>query len=149
MVVKRSLYIFDLDGTLALIDHRLGKHVHHPEAIARCGKDTPNAPVVRIMQSLLYSGHECWIWSGRSDLVQEMTERWIRLHVLIGHYRIKMRMRPADDYRPDEVLKEEWLHSLAQLDRERLQGIFDDRNKVVAMWRRNGVPCFQVAEGDF
>ena len=27
--------------------------------------------------------------------------------------------------------------------------VYDDRDKVVAMWRRNGVACFQVAEGDF
>jgi len=26
---------------------------------------------------------------------------------------------------------------------------FDDRNRVVATWRANGVPCAQVAEGDF
>ncbi|WP_457852111.1 phosphatase domain-containing protein [Mycolicibacterium conceptionense] len=28
-------------------------------------------------------------------------------------------------------------------------GIFDDRNRVVDMWRRLGLACFQVAEGDF
>ena len=27
--------------------------------------------------------------------------------------------------------------------------IFDDRNKVVKMWRELGLPVFQVAEGDF
>ena len=26
---------------------------------------------------------------------------------------------------------------------------FDDRDRVVAMWREEGVPCFQVAPGDF
>jgi hypothetical protein len=30
-----------------------------------------------------------------------------------------------------------------------LMAVFDDRDKVVAMWRRNGVACFQVAEGNF
>jgi hypothetical protein len=27
--------------------------------------------------------------------------------------------------------------------------IFDDRDKVVKMWRSNGIACFQVAPGDF
>ena len=25
----------------------------------------------------------------------------------------------------------------------------DDRNQVVDMWRENGIPCFQAAEGNF
>ena len=28
-------------------------------------------------------------------------------------------------------------------------GIFDDRQQVVDMWRKMGLTCFQVAEGDF
>jgi hypothetical protein len=35
------------------------------------------------------------------------------------------------------------------IDRERLVGAFDDRQRVVDMWRRNGITCFQVAPGDF
>lgn len=31
----------------------------------------------------------------------------------------------------------------------RLVMTFDDRDRVVAMWRRNGVVCAQVAPGDF
>jgi hypothetical protein len=27
--------------------------------------------------------------------------------------------------------------------------VFDDRDKVVKMWRENGINCFQVAPGDF
>ena len=27
--------------------------------------------------------------------------------------------------------------------------VYDDRNKVVAMWREEGIQCFQVALGDF
>jgi hypothetical protein len=26
---------------------------------------------------------------------------------------------------------------------------FDDRSQVVKMWRKRGVPCAQVADGDF
>jgi len=27
--------------------------------------------------------------------------------------------------------------------------VFDDRDQVVEMWRANGIPCFQVAPGNF
>ena len=33
--------------------------------------------------------------------------------------------------------------------RERVLCAYDDRDKVVAAWRAAGVPCFQVAPGDF
>lgn len=35
------------------------------------------------------------------------------------------------------------------LPRERIAMVFDDRDKVVAMWRRQGLTCLQVAPGDF
>jgi hypothetical protein len=50
----------------------------------------------------------------------------------------------------DDSLKEMWLDE--EFPGERIQEIecvFDDRDKVVAMWRRRGIPCFQVAPGDF
>lgn len=50
---------------------------------------------------------------------------------------------------PDEKLKRLWLNEMSQADRSRLTAVFDDRDKVVAMWREAGVPCFQVAPGEF
>ena len=32
---------------------------------------------------------------------------------------------------------------------QRLVAVFDDRDRVVAMWSAAGVPCFQVAAGEF
>ena len=32
---------------------------------------------------------------------------------------------------------------------KRIVATFDDRNRVVAMWRDAGIPCFQVAPGEF
>jgi hypothetical protein len=48
----------------------------------------------------------------------------------------------------DDILKEEWLNQEFP-DKQNLLCVYDDRDKVVAMWRRNGIPCFQVAPGDF
>jgi len=34
-------------------------------------------------------------------------------------------------------------------DKSRLVAVFDDRDRVVKMWRDVGVTCFQVADGEF
>lgn len=145
----KPLYIFDLDGTLALIEHRRhfveGDKKDWPAFFAACVDDKPNFPVIGVMHALENSGAEIRIWSGRSDEVRGLTEKWLKnfdcLHPLT--------MRKAGDHQPDEKLKADWLDSMLPEDRERLRVIFDDRDRVVAMWRSKGVTCFQVAPGDF
>jgi hypothetical protein len=158
------LYIFDLDGTLALIDHR--RHLVEtaspdwPAFYAACVDDQPNVPVIRTLQALRRSGAEVWIWSGRSDEVKSQTVEWLCKHGCFGSrtYTLpvwpfgapeRFRMRAAGDYTPDEVLKRQWLHALDPPEFQRLTAVFDDRDKVVKMWRDAGVPCFQVAPGAF
>lgn len=158
------LYIFDLDGTLALIEHR--RHfVEGPQKdwrafFAACVDDKPNAPVIRTLQALRKAGAECWIWSGRSDEVRQQTVEWLCKHGCFGHPVTtlpwwpfaapeRFRMRPAGDYTPDDELKRRWLDEMEPPEFSRLVAVFDDRDKVVAMWRSLGVPCFQVAPGEF
>ncbi len=157
--MSRPLYIFDLDGTLALIEHR--RHLVEGETkdwrafFAACVNDAPNLPVIRTFQSLREAGAECWVWSGRSDEVRAQTESWLRRHDVWPRNRFwpgapeAFQMRDAGDHTPDELLKFGWLADLEPPERNRLTAVFDDRDKVVAMWRAAGVPCFQVAPGAF
>ena len=144
------LYIFDLDGTLALIEHRRhfveGSVKDWPSFFAACVHDEPNQPVIAVLRSLVPSGAEVRCWSGRSDEVRQQTEDWIDRHVCVC---LPVTMRAAGDHQPDEKLKAGWLAELPGPDRLRLIAIFDDRDRVVAMWRDRGVTCFQVAPGDF
>ena len=63
-------------------------------------------------------------------------------------------MRGPGDYRPDEIFKRDILEFLRQDD---ILGqdpdiVYDDRNKVVDMWKANGINCIQVVtrqEGNF
>ena len=57
-------------------------------------------------------------------------------------------MRKAGDFRDDDIIKVELLHELAE-DKFKPIMAFDDRNRVVKAWRAAGIPCAQVAEGDF
>lgn len=141
-----ELIVFDLDGTLALTHHRnhliQGNKKDWRGFYASCIDDEPHKPVITMFQALKAQGYRVEIWSGRSDEVRPQTEEWL------AQYGIKpdhLRMRAQDDFTPDQILKESWLleNPLRPLI------IFDDRDKVVAMWRQHGITCCQVAEGNF
>jgi hypothetical protein len=61
---------------------------------------------------------------------------------------IRLVMRKDGDYTPAEVLKRSWLQD-GTIDKSRVACVFDDRDKVVGMWREEGLACFQVAPGGF
>lgn len=58
----KLLYIFELDGALALIDHRpkFSMDARDPNRwrkfYAACDKDEPNAPVIATMERLRHEG---------------------------------------------------------------------------------------------
>ena len=158
------IYIFDLDGTLALIDHRRhyveGGRKDWDAFHAACVDDVPNTPAIGVLNALRKAGAECWIWSGRDDSVRVQTVEWLQRNGCFGSPRSvlwawpfmavdRFRMRPHGDHQPDVKLKRGWLHAMDPADRARLQAVFDDRARLVKMWREEGVPCFQVAEGEF
>ncbi|AXQ69208.1 ATPase [Caulobacter phage CcrBL9] len=141
-------YIFDFDGTIAWIDHR--RHLvamkKWDEFFQACDRDEPVHAVLNVMKDLIRAGHRVEIWSGRSDIVFEKSAVWLEAE---GIDRIHLkRMRVEGDNTPDEKLKLSWLLEERALGNEP-DAIFDDRQKVVDMWRANGVACFQVAPGDF
>jgi FMN phosphatase YigB (HAD superfamily) len=160
MQTNKPLYIFDLDGTLCDCHHRL----HHIEKEEKnwndfykaCRVDVANKSVLAVLDSLIKSNVEIWFWTGRSDICVEETIEWLE-DVLPEKFFIQgnielnknLRMRKDGDWRKDYEIKESWLLSLSENDRNRLFGVFEDRKSVVDMWRKNNVFCFQVAEGDF
>lgn len=154
---RRALYIFDLDGTLALIGHR--RHILDREDskkwrdfYAACDKDKPNAPVIATLERLRWTGAEVWIFSGRSDEVRDKTVAWLADHTSFLTHELEgpmLQMRAEGDYTADDELKRSWLRSMLTEDRRRLVAAFDDRDRAVKMWRDEGVTCFQVAEGEF
>lgn len=154
--MTKPLYIFDLDGTLADNKHRehFLANKDDPDRwrrfFAACGQDDPVRPVISTMTALLMTS-EVWVWSGRSAEVREITEAWLSLHTVLMSWELRrvLRMRDEGDFTPDDTLKRSWLHEMSATDRVRLVAVFDDRQKVVDMWRSEGVACFQVAPGDF
>ena len=148
--------IFDLDGTLALIDDRRkistkpnGKIdwdiFFNPKNI---DLDKPNLPVIQVLKMFKQQGFRIVILSGRLKTTKDATKRWL---VLNGVPFDVLKMRPDNNsfkFTPDDELKQWWLDTLFS-DTSEIFAVFDDRQKVVDMWRRNGLTCFQVADGNF
>jgi hypothetical protein len=147
----KPVAVFDLDGTLADITHRRGL-VEGPNKdweafFSQCDQDRPNKPVIEMAQRLAMS-HEIHVVSARREKETAVTKTWMQDQGI--PYSALWMLRPdegEDKYTPDVELKQQWFDQFAN--RGRIAYVFDDRDKVVAMWRRNGLTCFQVAEGNF
>lgn len=154
--------IFDLDGTLCDIMHRVhyvrGEHKNYNAFFRACVDDKPIDDVIDCLRSHIRAGDNVEIWSGRSDMVREESEKWLNLHIgrcfyhdgdFIWAAQLLRRMRPAHDFQPDDQLKLKWLYDEIDRTGRPPDMIYDDRQRVVDMWRANGVTCAQVAPGDF
>jgi hypothetical protein len=142
--------LFDLDGTLASIDHRRplldGNKPNWQSFNSKIGDDSPNSPVVELYRTLWDSKkYQLILVSGRSEEYRKVTETWLTWN-LIPFSRLLMRQR--NDFRPDVEIKEEILHRILAEGKEILF-VVDDRSSVVAMWRKNNITCLQCAEGNF
>lgn len=134
------LVLVDIDGTLALRNGR------NPFDWERVHTDQPNMPVVNCVRALSNQGHEIVFVTGREELLRESTMGWIQEHLGISG---RLLMRVTGDYRPDVVVKSEFIEQEAINPKDVLL-VFDDRESVVKMWREKfGLVCFQVAEGNF
>lgn len=120
-----------------------------PAFYAACVADEPNWPVIATMNTLLRAGADVRIWSGRSSEVMNQTLTWLHRFFEVDADEVQLCMRVEGDFTADDVLKAGWLDDLNEYDRKRLVAVFDDRQKVVDMWRAKGVACFQVAPGEF
>lgn len=134
-------WLVDVDGTLALHPHR------NPYDWRKADADLPNMPVVTAVQALAAHSSVSAIIaiSGRHEQARELTTRWLETQAVPY---TELLMRPDGDDRADEVIKEELFRTRIQ-PRYFTAGVIDDRDRVVKMWRRLGLVCFQVAEGDF
>lgn len=144
-----KLVLFDIDGTLADIDHR--RHLvdgDDPDWRAffdSMGSDSVNAPVAELYRTIWNSPNfECVLVTGRPEDHRPVTEQWLTWNEIPFE---RLIMRKAKDNRKDAIVKEEILCELIR-DGAEIAFVVDDRQSVVDMWRRNGITCFQCAVYD-
>ncbi len=107
-----------------------------------CENDEPLYQTIGVFKMLSHCEAPIEIWSGRCESVRSKTEYWINNHVTPLQWNSwRLRMRPIGDYTPDEHLKERWLDE-AIAEGKTIDFVFDDRPKVVRLWRRRGIFVF-------
>lgn len=143
---RKPVILFDIDGTVANLAHRLhfitnGKN-DWASFNAEIPKDTPIEQTIflnNVLKQALVPAFDIIFASGRSEDERSMTEAWLSKHKV---YWKKLYMRPSGDFRADYIIKREIL------DQIRADGyepfiVIDDRQTVVDMWRANGLFVLQ------
>ena len=145
------LVVFDIDGTLANIEHRLdyvrSKPKNWKAFDAGIPNDKVNEPVAKVFYAMVAEGNTIVLASGRNERTREATEKWLYENSFFG-FDIKLYMRKADDFRNDSIVKREMLDEIIADYGKKPDMVFDDRPRVVNMWRDAGIFVFDVYQGE-
>jgi predicted kinase len=145
--------IFDIDGTLADVKHRL----HYLENgkdwngfFSQMHDDPVIEPVAELAR-LLYAGisngikqpfdYAILIVSARPDDYRFETGKWLNANHIPFQ---KLYMRKSGDFRRDDIVKAEILQQILDDGYEPFL-VVDDRPMVVDMWRSHGITTLQCA----
>jgi len=152
---KGKYVIVDVDGTLADITDRLelaqkaktsnDKRMNwtvflDPNIMLKF--DKPNHDVISLVNLLRASGAKIIITSARNEIHRTVTEKQLEAW---GVKYEKLFLRADGDFRGDEIVKQEILQKIRSEGYEPVLAI-DDRQKVVDMWWKNGITCWQVRQ---
>lgn len=154
---KKKALVIDLDGTLCNIEHRLHLIDMAPGREDRPIKDWDTffermdqdkmhhwcAEIIR----RFYPDYEIVFCTGRSEPYRAKTELWIKTNLPeIEHYHLFM--RPGDDHRSDNLVKEDLYMAYIEPQFETLF-VLDDRLRLAKMWRKLGLVCLHCHDGEF
>ena len=140
-VAASQVVLCDIDGTIAL---RRGRSPYDQSKVLEDAFD----PRMNFLLSSLSEKFQIIFLSGRQDTKQcrDDTEKWLKDN--LGLSEVTLIMRSEGDFRSDDVVKKE-LYQKYIKDKYNVVCVFDDRDKVVRMWRNLGLLCCQVYYGNF
>lgn len=134
-----NAYIVDTDGTMA---NHLG--IRNPYDTSRYHLDTLHENVARTIWNLEMT-HSIIGVSGRKEKFRQVTLDWWRSQARIQPD--EFYFRKDDDDRSDDVVKAEIYEDHIR-GRYNIIGVFDDRGRVLRMWRAKGFTTFAVGDTD-
>lgn len=142
-------YIVDIDNTIANNEHRI-KYLHQTPKDwkawhANSMSDTPYWEIIELLNMAVDNGIKIVLCTGRDEFCREDTIEWLNIHNI---YYDELFMRPEGDRRNDADVKRELLTQIRELGYNPVL-VFEDRDRVVEMWREEGLRCLQVAPGNF
>jgi phosphoglycolate phosphatase-like HAD superfamily hydrolase len=149
-MIKKQTIIFDVDGTIADVEHR--RHfVSQKPADWKSFRnstvfDTPVQWVCDIAKRFIAQGDNVAFFSARNESERSITEKQISEWIGEGHQGLFL--RPDGDFRRDDEFKSDLADKFEEVG-GKIDIVFDDRNQVVEMWRQRGTTVVQVADGDF
>ena len=138
MTEERPVAVFDVDGVVADVRHRL----HHlsrrpknwPGFFAAAGRDPALDIGVQLAREYAEGHRLVWL-TGRPEHLRPVTERWLATH---GLPVAELLMRPAHDRRPARHFKADQLASLGGTGQVAV--VVDDDPEVVAYLGEKGWP---------
>jgi hypothetical protein len=139
----RAIAVFDIDGVVADVRHRLHYVESRPKRWAKffaaAGEDPLLAEGAALLRSMLET-HDVRYLTGRPERLRAVTQGWLAAYGLPSS---PVAMRPDHDRRPSRIFK-----------RERLRGwmaegpgialVVDDDPQVTSMVRELGLPVLQA-----
>lgn len=147
-MITKDTIVVDLDGTLSDGSARYylvkGKHRDYDAFHKRLREDPPNQWCVALIRALVNGGRglRVVLVSARPESAMADTTLWLAEHLGDEFYDALFLLRRDGDSTPDQELKRAWLRAYGK---ERVLFTVDDRQKVVDMWREEGLTCLQCA----
>ena len=134
----RPIAVFDIDGVLADVRHRLHHLQTRPQhwnAFFLAADRDPLLDEGAARLRAAQAEHDVVYLTGRPERNRALTRRWLAAHELPTE---PLHMRPDDDYRPARWVKRETLRRLAAT--RTIASVLDDDPAVVAVLEADGWP---------
>lgn len=150
---KPKAIIVDIDGTIALRDGR------SPFDYDKAYNDKADHRMAHLLKNLIDEcEYKVFFVTGREDIgdCRRITTSWLNDNIYsqvwynmgIPRDNWVLLMRAEGDHRSDDIVKKE-IYEKSIAPWHDVVAVFDDRDKVVKMWRDLGLLCCQVYYGDF
>jgi hypothetical protein len=136
--MTQPIAVFDVDGVVADVRHRLHHVARQPKNWARFFASAGRDPVLDEGVALAreYAAEHRIVWlTGRPEHLRRITEDWLRRHDLPAG---TLLMRPSHDRRPSMRFKTDQLRALGGTGR--IAVVVDDDPAVVAKLTEDGWP---------
>jgi FMN phosphatase YigB (HAD superfamily) len=149
MTRRNEAFIFDLDGTLADCEHRRHWIATKPKNWKAFFAGIPNDPVIEWVATVARRTFErgeidVVIVTARDEyLCRKNTEAWLKDN---GIRFDAIYFRPDKDYRGDTLVKHE-IYQQVKADGFKPVLVFDDRPKVIRMWKEQGLIVVDCGAG--
>lgn len=141
-IKQNSVVIFDIDSTLADVDHRLhhlkpnpGEKKNWKRFFTESKHDSVIPHTKALTELYIKSGYDVFLITGRPENYRLITLEWLLKHNIPFN---TLLMRPTDNHLPDYEVKAD-LYKQHLLHRD-VEVAFEDRIPVAKKWVELGIP---------